>query len=140
MTPQEIAMKMISACNTCQGTKCLYRTQCKGNGETCPLKEVAMILRAQEARIESLEAQLTAANAIIKAQEAEQEKLVKTNSDYYRLVNAFKQGYKPARATRKGRPIKQRVVKKKDPIEMDGDVNYAIRLRQKEEKLPMVLI
>lgn len=140
MMPSEIAMKMMSACNTCQGTKCLYRTQCGGKGQSCPLKEVAMTLRAQEARIASLEAEVQAKQDIIRADESEIESLKRINKDYYKLVNAFQQGYRPPKATKKGKPRRGRPIKKKpDPVEMDGDERYALETTYKPEP-PMVLI
>lgn len=133
-------MKMMSACNTCQGTKCLYRTQCKGTSQSCPLKEVAMTLRAQEARIRTLEAELAAANGNIETLTQELDELEKVNKDYYKLVVAFQSSYRPVKATKKGKPRRGRPMKKKDPVEMDGDERYGIRISKKEEEHPLVLI
>lgn len=138
MTPQEIAMEMMSACNTCQGTKCLYRTRCGGHNHTCPLKEVAMTLRAQEVRIEALENELKMNKEIVKAQKEEIESLNKTNNDYCKLVNAFRAGYRPPKPTKKGKPRRGRPIKR-DLIEMDGDERYALVTPRKPEP-PMVLI
>lgn len=137
MTPYEIAMQFMSARNQCRGDRCIFRTKCGKGGESCPFKEIAMTLRAQEARIETLETQLASAEQINQAQADEIIKLRKVNKDYNKLVNAFRAGYRPPRVSKGGKP--RRVVRrKKDPVEMDGDEHYGLPPR--EPDLPTNII
>lgn len=126
MAPLDIAAKFSSAHNHCKGNRCPYVTGCTGKPDTCKLRDVAMVLRAQEAEIDSLKITVAGLRDIIlmlQRYAAEQEEI---NIRYRNLVQAFQHGYKPKRKlshVKYKRPVKPR---KKIPVEqMDGDERYA---------------
>lgn len=127
MKPFDIAATFSSAHNHCKGNRCPYVSGCTGKPDTCKLRDVAMVIRAQEAEIDSLKITVAGLRDIIvmlQRYAAEQEEI---NARYRNLVQAFQKGYKPKRKLShvKGtRPVKPR---KKIPVEqMDGDVRYAL--------------
>ena len=65
MLPLEMAMKLASASTTCERHKCPFMAKCKGDYSTCVMKEIALMLRAQNAEIESLKSMVTAYQNII---------------------------------------------------------------------------
>ena len=48
MTPQELAMMCANASTKCEKYKCPFAAKCKGSYETCVMKEIAMIIRAND--------------------------------------------------------------------------------------------
>ena len=128
MTPHETASKLIGASNFCKGERCIFASQCHGgHGDSCPMKEIGMTIRAQQAEHELLQAQLDAFRSTVYLLLDYAAELEKINKQYYTLVNAFQRGYRPPRVTRGGKPIRQRKQKElpKDPTLADGDERYA---------------
>lgn len=120
MMPLEMAIKLASASSTCEKHKCPFMAQCKGDYSTCMMKEIALMLRAQNAEIESLQSMVVAFQDVLAATQKYIVDLEKINKRYHDLVIAFQHGYRPKKTVRK--PYKPR--KKKDPVEMDGDKRY----------------
>lgn len=137
MKPLEVAMKLASASATCAKHKCPYAAQCKGNYETCAMKEIALLLRSQCAEIDSLKAVVAGLSDILSAVKTYVDEIEKANKRYHDIVIAFQHGYRPKKTIRK--PYKPR--KKKDPEEMDGDERYAyVDPNPPEPEPPMVVI
>lgn len=150
MSPQEIAMKFMSASATCKGDKCPCRTTCNGKGETCGLKEVALTIRALLADIEYHKAQVQALSDKIKNMNQQMDDLTnyanqleRINDDYYRLVVSFQNGVRPKSKVKRRKATKsitRKVRRRKDPVEMDGDPRYAKPAKPPKKELPVVVI
>jgi len=139
MTPQEMAMKLASASANCQKCKCAFASQCKGNYESCVMKEVAMVLRAYQAEVDTLNATVKGLRDIILAVQTYVSDVEKTNKRYHDLIVAFGHGYRPKNPHKLKRVYKPR--RKKDPTEMDGDERYAYEPpKTKEPSPPLVVI
>lgn len=121
MMPLDVALKLASASANCGKQKCPYSGQCKGDYQSCPMKEIALILRSQCAEIDTLKAMIQGLNDIILGLQKYTQELEKTNKRYHDIVIAFQHGYRPKKTIRK--PYKPK--KKKTPEEMDGDERYA---------------
>lgn len=142
MTPHETASKLIGAVNFCKGERCIFASQCHGgHGDTCPMKEIGMTIRAQQAEHELLQAQLDAFRSTVYLLLDYAAELEKINKQYYNLVHAFQQGYRPTRVTRAGKPVrvKQRALPK-DVTLADGDERYAPPPPPPKPKEEMVVI
>ena len=124
MMPLEMAMKLASASNTCEKHKCPFMSKCKGDYSTCVMKEIALMLRAQQAEIDSQNELIKSYNAILAATQKYIVEIEKINKRYHDLVVAFQNGYRPKakRYSPKRVPSKK---KKVDPVDMDGDERYA---------------
>ena len=122
MMPLDVAMKFASASAYCQKHKCPYSGQCKGDYQTCVMKEVALILRSQCAEIDTLKAMIQGLNDILLGVQQYTQELEKANKRYHDIVIAFQHGYRPKKTIRK--PYKPR--KQKTLEEMDGDERYAV--------------
>ena len=140
MMPLEVAMKFSHASNQCEKYKCPYAAQCKGDYVSCPLKEVALIIRSQSAEIESLKSMVMAFQNVLASTQKYIADLESINKQYHDIVLAFEHGYRPKpRPGSKKKP--RRVPKKKDLIEMDGDERYAQEPpRVTEPQAPLVVI
>ena len=144
MTPFGIAQKFSSAYNTCKGDKCPYSGSCNGHRDTCKLVDVAMLLRAKEAEIDTLRTTVNGLRDMVELMRVYTKDLEDINSRYRNLVIAFQNGYKPKRklshtkSKKPGRPPKS----KKTPAEMDGDERYAFDPEAKppQPKQEMVVI
>lgn len=121
MMPLDMAMKLASASATCERHKCPFMTKCKGDYTTCVMKEIALMLRSQNAEIESLKSMIEAYQGIIATTQVYINDLEKINKRYHDLCIAFEHGYRPKRA----KSVKRVPKIKKDPKEMDGDERYA---------------
>lgn len=140
MTPLEMAMKLASSSSKCERHKCPFMTQCKGDYTTCTMKEIALMLRAQAAAIDSQNALIKAYSEVLASTQVYISEIEKINKRYHDIVLAFQRGYRPRKnKTGKRGPNKPR--KKLDPIEMDGDERYAYEpSRTTEPPPPMVVI
>lgn len=141
MTPQEIAMKFASASATCKnGNRCPYSSECKGTGDTCKMKEVAMIIRSLLEELSIYRAKYKTLEGLTAVLCDYVRDLEQINEDYYRLCVAFQNGYRTkSRVKRKRR---KHIPRKNIPVEqMDGDERYAYE-EPKEPKpdLPVVII
>lgn len=139
MTPLEFAMKLASASSKCEKHKCPFMSQCKGEYTSCTMKEIAMILRAQAADIDTKDQLIKALQAIIETQHSYIEGVEKINKRYHDLVDAFYHGYRPKKKpSGKRGPYKPR--KKRTPEEMDGDKRFAFNPDPPREEFPLVVI
>jgi hypothetical protein len=135
MTPLEVAMKLASASSKCEKHKCLFMSQCKGDYSTCVMKEIALLLRSQNAEIDSLKSLVKAYNEILASTQVYIAEIEKINKRYHDLCIAFEHGYRPKNVKR----LKRAPKPKKDPAEMDGDIRYAQEPEKKPEP-PLVVI
>ena len=135
-------MKLQSASATCGFGKCPYTSECKGSRETCKMKEVAMIIRAELAEIESVRAENIAMRDFMKVMMDYIKQLEAVNTRYYKLVRSFQDGYRPKEYKKKKHPRigSARGRKKKDPVSMDGDERYAMPVEPKEPKPEVVIL
>lgn len=136
MTPQEMALKLASASATCAKHKCPLAAQCKGNYETCGMKEVALIIRSCLARADTLESTVKGLQEMLVAVHQYTVELEKINKRYHDMVIAFQHGYRPKKTVRK--PYKPR--KKKTTEEMDGDERYAYEPPKTTEPPPPLVV
>lgn len=137
MMPLEMAMKLASASATCEKHKCPFMSKCKGDYTTCVMKEIALMLRAQNAEIESLKSMCAAYAEVLAATQKYIVDIEKINKRYHDLVIAFEHGYRPKNVKNRKRVPKV----KKDPTEMDGDERYAqVPTPTKEPPPPLVVI
>ena len=135
MTPLETAIKLASASSRCERHKCPFMSQCKGDYTTCFMKEIALMLRAQNAQIESQQSIIKAFQDVLAATQVYIAEIEKINKRYHDIVLAFYQGYRPKkRPDGKRGPYKPR--KKKDTTEMDGDERYAQEPERTTEPAP----
>ena len=141
MTPLEMAMKLASSSSSCEKHKCPFMSKCKGDYTTCVMKEIALMLRSQNAAIESQNAMIRSYQAMLYAMQQYIQDIEKINKNYHDIVVAFHRGYRPPkRPDGKRGPYKPRV-KKLDPVEMDGDERFAYEPpRTKEPDPPLVVI
>lgn len=135
MMPLEVAMKLAGASAHCEKRKCPYMAQCKGDYTSCKMKEIALILRSQNAEIETLKTVVRGLQDLLLGVHKYVVDLEKINKNYHDLVIAFQHGYRPKKNARK--PYKPR--KKKTAEEMDGDERYAQEPEAAEE-FPQVVI
>lgn len=135
MTPLEVAMKLASASSKCERHKCPFMTQCKGDYSTCVMKEIALLLRSQNAEIDSLKSLVKAYNEILASTQVYITEIEKINKRYHDLCIAFEHGYRPKNVKR----LKRAPKPKKDPEEMDGDIRYA-QEHEKNPEPPLVVI
>lgn len=141
MTPLEMAMKLASASATCEQNKCPGRGQCKGGYSTCMMKEVALMLRSQQADIDSLQEMVKAYQHVIDALHTYIVGVEKINKRYHDICVAFNNGYRPKRGKVKKLKRAPRMKKKTDPVEMDGDERYAYEPPKTSEPAhPLVVI
>ena len=136
MMPLDVAMKLASASAGCERHKCPFMTQCKGNYETCAMKEVALILRSQNAEIQTKDNIIRGLQELLLGVHKYTLELEKINKRYHDIVLAFQQGYRPKKKIRK--PYKPR--KKKTPEEMDGDERYAVEPPRTSEPAPPLVV
>lgn len=141
MTPNEIAMKFASASATCKNGKCPFTAQCRGTSDTCKMKEVAMVIRAMQAEIDTLRSKYITLNGIAAEALKHMEALEKINERYYRLAVSFQNGYRPKAKIRRKKPNKPSKKKLENPVLMDGDERYAQEEpRKTPPDLPVVII
>lgn len=136
MMPLEVAMKLASASAQCGKHKCPYAAQCKGDYESCKMKEIALILRSQVAEIDTLKTTIKGLQALLMGVHDYIISIEKINKRYHDLCLAFQQGYRPKKNVRK--PYKPR--KKKTPDEMDGDERYAYQDPNPAEPDPPLVV
>ena len=120
MEPLEAASRLAGSSNRCEKHKCPFMAQCKGDYATCAFKEIALIIRSQNASIEKLTEECRALVGVLSATSDYINSLEKTNKKYHDIIVAFEHGYRPKNAARKKR-IPRRL---KDPTRMDGDARY----------------
>lgn len=124
MMPLEMAMKLASASNTCEKHKCPFMAKCKGDYATCVMKEIALMLRSQQAEIDSQSELIKSYQAILATTQKYIVEIEKINKRYHDLVVAFQNGYRPK--SNRYKPKRVQYKKKKiDPIDMDGKERYA---------------
>lgn len=143
MDSKEAAAKLVSACNFCYRERCPFVKECGGTNGACKMKEVAMILRAQDARILSLETDRRALMDLVKVLNDYVSDVEKVNSQYFELCKAFQMGYRGnKKILRRVPPLLSRKRKKKiDVHDMDGDPRYEFDPDPpKQEKIPEVVI
>ena len=137
MVPLEIAMKLASSSANCEKHKCPFASKCKGDYATCTMKEIAMMIRAMSAEIDSLTSMCKTYASILASTQTYIAEIEKINKRYHDLVVAFEHGYRPKKVTGRKRVPKI----KKDPKEMDGDERYAQSPAPSyEPDLPVVVI
>lgn len=139
MTPQEIAMKLASASATCEKCKCPFASKCKGDYASCVMKEVAMVLRAYQAEVDTLNATVIGLRDILLAVQEYTSDVEKTNKRYHDLIVAFGHGYRP-KNPHKIRRVRKPRKKPEDPVEMDGDERYAYEPQKTTEPPPPLVI
>lgn len=140
MTPQEVAMKFASASATCRNGKCPYTSDCRGTNDTCKMKEVAMILRSQEARIDKLQSECDMLSHLLEESRKYIASLEAINERYYRLTVSFQNGYRPKAKIKRKRVNKPSKKKLANPELMDGDKRYEYKEPKKKPDLPVVII
>lgn len=143
MDPHEVATKFSSHCNYCNGDKCPFASKCNGKRETCGLVEVAMLLRAQKAEIDSLSAAVAGLRDIIDMMNRYCKELEDINGRYRALVQAFQRGYKPQRKISHTKKKKPKVPRRKTLEQMDGDPRYEYNPdseNKPSEKMELVVI
>lgn len=137
MMPLDMAMKLASASAKCERHKCPFMAQCKGDYTTCVMKDIALMLRAQNAEIQTKDAIIRGLQDLLLGVHKYTLELEKINKRYHDVILAFQQGYRPKKKIK--RPYKPR--KKKTPEEMDGDERYAVEpTRTSEPEPPLVVI
>ena len=140
MMQPDMANKLASASANCEKHKCPLAGQCKGNYETCGMKEVALMIRSDLAYIEKLEATIQGLQDMLIAVHKYTKDVEKVNKRYHDMIVAFGHGYRP-RKPHKVRRIYKRHLKPKDPVLMDGDERYAYEPpKTKEPPPPLVVI
>ncbi len=136
MMPLDMALKLASASARCEKHKCPFMAQCKGDYTTCVMKEIALMLRSQNAEIKTLEATVKGLRDMLIGVHAYTQELEKINKRYHDIVLAFQHGYRPTKKIYK--PYKPR--KKKTPEEMDGDKRYAYEPPKETESTPPLVV
>jgi len=136
MTPLDMAMKLASASATCERHKCPFMGKCKGDYATCVMKEIAFMLRAQNAEIQTKDAIIRGLQDLLLGVHKYTLELEKINKRYHDVVLAFQDGYRPKKKVH--RPYKPR--KKKTPEEMDGDERYAHEPPKTTEPPPPLVV
>ena len=138
MMPLDMALKLASASSKCEKHKCPFMAQCKGDYTTCVMKEIALMLRSQNAEIETLRSTVKGLQALLLGVHDYTMELEKINKRYHDIVIAFQEGYRPKKKIYKPRRSPK---PKKDPTEMDGDERYAYEPpRTTEPPPPLVVI
>ena len=141
MIPSEVAMKFASASATCKNGKCPYTSECRGTTETCKLKEVAMIIRALEAEVDTLRSRCDVLTGQLLEFKKYISNLENINERYYRLAVSFQHGYRPKSKIKRKRVNKPSKKKLDNPVLMDGDERYAKEEPPKTKPdLPVVII
>ena len=139
MLPLDMAMKLVGASNKCEKHKCPFMSQCKGNYETCTMKGIALMLRSQNAEIDSLQSLCKAYANIVATTQTYIAELEKINRRYHDLVLAFEHGYRPK--PKPGSKTRKRIPKiKKELTEMDGDERYAYTPPPANEPAPPLVV
>lgn len=145
MTADEVATIFARASNSCEGYKCPFVTVCDGVYGACHLRYVAMLMRAREARIDTLNAKITSLEASNDALQQQINDLMKANKKYQMLCKSYEEhgGAVPARSRgsrnpRRSKPKKLKPLK--DPTLMDGDPRYADPNYKKAPKEPPLVI
>lgn len=136
MMPLEMAMKLASASATCERHKCPFMGKCKGDYSTCVMKEIALMLRAQNAEIQTKDAVIRGLQDLLLGVHKYTLELEKINKRYHDVVLAFQEGYRPKKKVR--RPYKPR--KKRTPEEMDGDERYSYEPPKTTEPPPPLVV
>lgn len=140
MTQQEIALKCASASTKCGKNKCPFAYMCKGDYDTCVMKEIAMYLRADLAEIDTLNLAIEALRAMFVSVQKYTMDLEKINKRYRDMIIAFGKGYKPKKPGSRKRIPKKFKEGKMDPIEMDGDERFAYEPDEKPEPAPPLVV
>lgn len=141
MMPLDMAMKLSSASAKCERHKCPFMTQCKGEYTTCTMKEIALMLRAQNAEIQTKDAIIRGLQDLLLGVHDYTRELEKINKRYHDVILAFQNGYRPARKMRgKIRRSPNKKAMKKDPTEMDGDERYAYEPPKTTEPAPPLVV
>lgn len=142
MTPEEIAMKFASSSAVCRGNRCPFASECHGTGETCKLKEVAMVVRSQCLELDKLRTEVEVQRGATQLIAAYCDELERINKAYYAIIQKFYDGYRPTAKPKKRVPRigSARGRKKKSLIEMDGDERYAMPEEPRPQKDPVVII
>lgn len=128
----EVAAKLASAYNYCKGSQCPFVSSCKGGiTANCQMKELAMLLRAKEAEIDTLKLTVGALRDMLLMLQNYASDLEKINNRYRNLVIAFQRGYRPQRKlshTKHTKPgmTKKKKYKQEELIAMDGDERYGL--------------
>lgn len=140
MTPLETAMKLASASSTCEKHKCPFASQCKGHYDSCGMKEVALIIRSQNAEIDSLKSMCNAYASVLAATQKYIVDIEKINKRLRDICVAFEKGYRPKYKI-KHKKSPRKIDPKKDPAIYDGDERYAQVLPPiREPDPPLVVI
>ena len=137
MTPLEMAMKLASASATCERHKCPFMAKCKGDYTTCVMKDIALMLRAQNAEINTKDAVIRGLQSLLLGVHQYTLELEKINKRYHDIVVAFQQGYRPKKKVHRMRRAPK---PKKDPTEMDGDQRYAYEPPKTTEPPPPLVV
>ena len=141
MNHLEVAMKFASASATCKNGKCPYTADCRGTTDTCKMKEVAMMIRALDAEIETLRARCEKLETELAESRKYSSSLEAINERYYRLTVSFQNGYRPKAKIKRKRVNKPSKKKLANPVLMDGDERYAKEEPPKKKPdLPVVII
>lgn len=137
----EVAMKFASASATCKNGKCPYTADCRGTNETCKMKEVAMMIRALDAEVSTLQARCEKLENELAESRKYASSLEAINERYYRLSVSFQNGYRPKAKIKRKRVNKPSKKKLANPVLMDGDERYAKEEPKKTKPdLPVVII
>ena len=137
MQPLEVALKLASASSKCEKHKCPFASKCKGDYTTCTMKEVALILRAQQAEIESKQAMIKSFQAMMAATHQYIVEIEKINKRYHDLVIAFQNGYRPKKRYKPKRSPSRKHI---DPVQMDGKEQYAYEPPSAREPEPPLVV
>lgn len=140
MQPLEMAMSLASASSRCEKHKCPFMSKCKGDYTTCTMKDIALMLRAQNAEIETLRAMVEGLQTLLYGVHDYVQDLEKINKRYHDLVLAFEAGYRPKSRTKKPRRGVRKSLIKKTPEEMDGDERYAYDPPKTTEPAPPLVV
>ena len=141
MNHLDVAMKFASASATCKNGKCPYTADCRGTTDTCKMKEVAMMIRALDAEIETLRAKCEKLENELAESRKYASSLEVINERYYRLTVSFQNGYRPKAKIKRKRINKPSKKKLDNPVLMDGDERYAKEEpKKKKPDLPVVII
>lgn len=139
MTPLETAMKLASASATCEKHKCPFASKCKGDYTSCAMKEIALMLRSQQAEIDSQKEMIIAYQGIVATTQRYIAELEKINKRYHDLVIAFQNGYRPKRKKHNVKKL-HRTKMPIDPVMMDGNERYAYEPPPASEPEPPLVV
>ncbi len=141
MTSAEIAKKFVEASNSCEGYKCPFASSCSGHFGECPLRKVAMIIRARDVEIETLKAEAVSRDSMINTLSQHIEDLRKVNRRYSAVISAYENNGGEIPVAQRGmrgyrrKKLKPRRLKPlRDKTLMDGDERYANDVEKKTRR------